>query len=343
METARLVTRLEVGPRGVHMKDYITTARGRVVRARVGGGTRGKVTGFSRQSRMRLFKVMSGIALGGDVRFLTLTVGRQWEWEEAAGWFEQWRRKVQKRYPWLGFIWRREAQERGAPHWHLIGWGWRKRGENICGIWHSILKRNGWSGSAPEAILRRSATLLPVAKLTEGGVMSYVGKYIGKLSSQGEGRAWGFVSRKNIPFQTKVMHVDARALEEALQGNEKGDTLENVGTLVFRSPEGLAQRIQEAGEMVWEMEKNGIFRIRRVGNSVLQRQKALWEAPVDGWERHDWCASVRYPADGRRRKRGDRSGGWDCASGNAERKSGVWERWSDLLSSPEGCSLSHES
>lgn len=100
-------------------------------RRKVGGGLRGDVVGFSKESRLRLMKTLAK-ARSLPKWFVTLTYPSAYpaayEAKEDCKRFldnlSQWHRNNGKR---LFVIWRLEFQSRGAPHFHLLMWSdWEK-------------------------------------------------------------------------------------------------------------------------------------------------------------------------------------------------------------------------
>lgn len=94
---------------------------------------RGAITSFSASSRRRLLRLLSTVQTSRlpPARFVTLTFHRPPEdWHACALAFRQWMRRQNALY-----IWRLEAQERGAPHYHLIIW---------CEHWNSAEAESTW-------------------------------------------------------------------------------------------------------------------------------------------------------------------------------------------------------
>jgi hypothetical protein len=91
---------------------------------RVGGGIRGVISGFSRQSRQRLREVLLTGDWSLDWFFVTLTYPGEWSPD-----CKDWHRNLHTFYMALmreygqgatGAFWRMERQKRGAPHFHLM-------------------------------------------------------------------------------------------------------------------------------------------------------------------------------------------------------------------------------
>jgi len=89
--------------------------------AGVGGGTRGRIHGWSMASRRRLREAMVKYSPPDDWPLLAVTLtipGPAMSLSESKLLFEKWRKRIEYR----GFtgIWRIEVQGRGQFHWHLI-------------------------------------------------------------------------------------------------------------------------------------------------------------------------------------------------------------------------------
>lgn len=133
---------------------------------------RGKITGFSPASRRRALRLLSTLRTSQlpPARFVTLTWHRPPDrWLADARAFLQWIRRRDGRY-----FWRLEAQQRGAPHLHLIVW---------CKDWNEHEAREHWSRIAAhgsEAHLEHGYD--ESAMESYGQVFAYVSKYIAKRS-----------------------------------------------------------------------------------------------------------------------------------------------------------------
>jgi hypothetical protein len=82
---------------------------------------RGNVTSFSQKSRKRLLEIIARLNDVKQALFVTLTYGQKFPSEAAANKdLKAFIRKLRFIWPRIGVIWRRELQQRGAPHFHLI-------------------------------------------------------------------------------------------------------------------------------------------------------------------------------------------------------------------------------
>lgn len=86
-----------------------------------GGGKRGEIATFSRQSRYRLFRLLHTLRFR-TFSFVTLTYGNTFPEDprQAKVHLKAFRRATERRWGAIRAIWRMEFQERQAPHFHII-------------------------------------------------------------------------------------------------------------------------------------------------------------------------------------------------------------------------------
>jgi len=185
------------------------------------GGKRGKVTEFSDRSRKRLTRLLHRLSPAWGV-FITLTVADASVEPQRAKrrlWLvTRWLRK-------LGFdaiVWKQEFQARGAVHFHLLAFAWRRRPPWV----EKDVLANKWG-----------LGFVDVSFFDRGRVLAYVAKYVRKpaalppegasptavppadpvdlthadISEQEEahpGRYWGIVGRQNLMW-AEVILLDA--------------------------------------------------------------------------------------------------------------------------------------
>ncbi|MDP8267364.1 MAG: hypothetical protein P9L97_01430 [Candidatus Tenebribacter davisii] len=96
------------------------------------GGTRQAIITFTARSRKNLIDKLSSldrdIITSSGAAFLTLTYANRYPTDKDAkihlrSFMRRLERVVGRK---LGFVWRLESQERGAPHFHLLIFGWKK-------------------------------------------------------------------------------------------------------------------------------------------------------------------------------------------------------------------------
>lgn len=86
-----------------------------------GGGERGKIVGFSPASRRRLLHLFARLNPSRTRSvFLTLTFAAIPTTEDATRAFRRLKERIRRKFPRASFIWRKEPQERGSWHYHLI-------------------------------------------------------------------------------------------------------------------------------------------------------------------------------------------------------------------------------
>lgn len=192
------------------------------LKGRASGGIRGRITEFSRGSRKRMLEFVNSIDQAavpvGRLLFVTLTYPGQ----DVEAWGQPWPKRPEQ---WEGHlkafgkrlerflrsevpaIWKKEFQQRGAPHFHLLLLVPAGRSLDELRAWVSL----NWYevvGSGQETH-RASGTQVDRVN-TWRGVMSYAAKYLGKSSrlvdqETGEiravGRFWGVWRREGFPVQ----------------------------------------------------------------------------------------------------------------------------------------------
>lgn len=175
-----------------------------------GGGKRGRISGFSRQSRRRLLYLMASL----DTRelslplFVTLTYPGE-DWERYGGEAKTVKRHLDKLGHWIKYhhpqasaIWRQEFQKRGAPHFHLLVFGVDFIGCNVLAYeWYKII------GS--EQLSHLMAGVQVKACKTWRHATGYVSKYMGKVEEFNDsgvaihsrpGRLWGVWRSELLPI-----------------------------------------------------------------------------------------------------------------------------------------------
>lgn len=175
-----------------------------------GGGIRGKVQGFSKQSRLRLMKLVSAVRKDELPVFITLTYPGEFsndpqEWKKnLKNFVARLGRKYKGRD--LAVMWKLEPQKRGAPHFHLLVWGFAK--VDLTTGWLNLLSwvSNAWYEVVGSADKKHLAAGTKVEKIrSRNGCMFYTSKYLAKIEDgiwEGLdiGRIWGVYFRQNLPM-----------------------------------------------------------------------------------------------------------------------------------------------
>lgn len=198
---------------------------------RQGGGLRGRIHEFSRQSRSRLLRLLGSINRteydAEQVLFITLTYHRSWPEnpDEQYAQLRAWHKRLERTYGDLPMIWRKEWQDRGAPHWHLIVFTPAEIAPQEGHDWHFLTAASeAWvdlvarDGDNRGWMLRRAVDARVTASWK--GAMSYAAKhmrYISKKeavqprSEDGEllptGRLWGTLKRQRLPITHETHRV----------------------------------------------------------------------------------------------------------------------------------------
>jgi len=181
--------------------------RGAGIGGRRGGGIRGRVEGFSRQSRKRLLDWLNMIETGelSSGLFLTLTYPDVFPTDP-----QRWKRdldvflkRLKRQYPGAVCVWRLEWKERlsgenvgkVAPHFHIIALGIPRMSLRWLSVsWFETVgsgdDRHLGAGTQAQRIRHRR------------GIMYYAAKYMAKVAESPDfwtGRVWGIVGRDLLP------------------------------------------------------------------------------------------------------------------------------------------------
>lgn len=169
---------------------------------------RGKVRGFSNQSKIRMLKKLGGVnakKLGLLPLFVTLTYPSEWvddskEWKRQ---LEAFRMRVERKWGKFAIVWKLEYQKRGAPHWHML---WYKEFSSAELI---ILRRwlsRVWFVLVKSGDYKHLSAGTRVERLRDAnGVQYYCAKYIGKVTGETplNGRHWGVWNWSLMPVDVK--------------------------------------------------------------------------------------------------------------------------------------------
>jgi len=173
-----------------------------------GGGKRGAVRLFSRQSRKRLLNLMGMIKRVEKPIFVTLTYPLEFS-NESSDWkidLEKFHKRMLRKFEKVSMVWKLEPQRRGAPHYHILVWG----------VGYANLRNytsKCWYEAVGSGDLKHLAAGVRVEKIRDwNGMMSYASKYLGKVLDEEKlkvlgwdrpGRFWGVKGRKFLPVAIK--------------------------------------------------------------------------------------------------------------------------------------------
>jgi hypothetical protein len=189
----------------------------------VGGGKRGKINGFSRGSRYRLMQTIAKVQRDAELPlFLTLTYPDDFpNPAESKEHLEIFIKRVRRRFPRAGMIWKLEPQMRGAPHYHWLVWGVSMLDlmKFVPRAWFEIAgggdpKHLAWHKGECGHGNKHCVSEVRSFK----GVWFYAAKYLGKTfevagwNNNWTGRYWGVISKENIPFGDLRQLVVTRSL-----------------------------------------------------------------------------------------------------------------------------------
>ena len=175
----------------------------------VGGGKRGKINSYSAAARRRFLRKFGKVKRDEELPcFATLTYHDKYPSpRESKDHLDIFQKRFHRKFPKAGVFWKLEPQERGAPHFHFSIWGvdlsdlrafipacWSSivdPDDGLLYLWHLGKLGNGNRHCVQQAYSFR-------------GVLSYMGKYLGKAFKiadwEDTGRFWGVWYPENIPF-----------------------------------------------------------------------------------------------------------------------------------------------
>lgn len=175
---------------------------------RRGGGNRGGITSFSRQSRMRLLKAVCRLELvPEECLFVTLTYPKVFpsDAETIKRDYETFVKRLRRSMPEISGYSKVEPQKRGAPHWHLLLFGNGLSPEQlrvlrkwVAHTWFEVV------GSGDEKHLK-AGTQVKIPQ-TIKGTLAYLSKYLGKVCDglPNGMRYWRVINRQALPWSEKV-------------------------------------------------------------------------------------------------------------------------------------------
>lgn len=183
----------------------IKVVKPRISVKQAGGGIRGRVSGFSKNSRRRLMRTLGQVDKEEMPVFVTLTYPGEWDPN-----YKTWKRDLDRflkrlvyKFEGVSGVWKLEPQKRGAPHYHLIIWGanYGRLLRFVADAWYQVV------GSGDNRHLLAGTRVEMVRSWK--GVMSYSAKYLGKVVEMPDGwenvgRYWGVFSRAAIPWAVLV-------------------------------------------------------------------------------------------------------------------------------------------
>jgi hypothetical protein len=185
-----------------------------------GGGTRSKVSGFSRASRTNLLRRLASNNRStfrdfkGRIIFVTLTYPGEYPEDPVLckGYLKALRRRLQRKFGDFAAFWRLGIQRRGAWHFHLllfVGPSFGPIGELrrfISSSWYEV------TGKVSEGHLRTGTRVEAVKRWKQA--TSYVERYMAKPEEFPEGlqtgRVWGVWNAEHLPVQWETAQVNLR-------------------------------------------------------------------------------------------------------------------------------------
>lgn len=171
-----------------------------------GGGERGEIGTFSRQSRKRLLQLFASIDESAVVRrsvFITLTYHLKYP-STPEGWYAHlaaFLNRLEYKYKKAATIWRLDFQARGAPHYHLLVCNEPWIDKDLVSRW--------WAEIAHEESCYQGEYATNCQRpYSWRHACSYVAKYMAKPSTTAlptrTGRFWGVSRKKLLPVHTQT-------------------------------------------------------------------------------------------------------------------------------------------
>lgn len=176
---------------------------------------RGDITGFSEDARRRLRDRLHAMKRDASGLFVTLTYHEHLPTpEEAHEDLDNFGRWVQRHFPGTCIVWKKEPQDRGWPHFHMLITGVEYIPvQRMAGAWHSITEETSIQH-------RKSGVDVEPMVNEDGKLQNYFAKYMAecydgwpaimghrmenavaaKAWSDRTGRWWGVIGRDNFPW-----------------------------------------------------------------------------------------------------------------------------------------------
>lgn len=184
-----------------------------------GGGSRGDVTVFSPQSRLRLLRLLASVsppAVNGfrhRCSFLTLTTKAHLHPRQFKTYMRAFFKRLGRKAPRLAIVWRLEYQKRGAPHVHLIVYNAPFMDKKwIQEIWGEIVGQARpftriESIKSYKHLMAYASKYAAKVDVRGFNTVTYLaeGEGVSKYGSQTAGRVWGVYNRLCLPFADKVV------------------------------------------------------------------------------------------------------------------------------------------
>jgi hypothetical protein len=167
---------------------------------------RGKCMMMSPKSRRGIMNLVSTLIRTIIPLFVTLTYPDNYpSARDSKKHLDNFIKRLKRKYPNCGYIWKLELQKRGAPHFHIFLWGLSGKRSS----WYD------WMSTAWYEVVKSGDPLHEIwgVKVEEirsyNGVRSYVSKYIAKKDEtevpEGLGRSWGYGGK--IPISDKEEYL----------------------------------------------------------------------------------------------------------------------------------------
>lgn len=168
---------------------------------------RGDITEFSRKSRRRMLLYLNRCDFSATrTSFLTLTFKSIPTIEAATQSFQKFMKRLRRAFPACAGIWRKEFQERGAAHYHVLlvnvpYVGWR----SILRTWRECTPDGGGSIhikllKSHRAIIGYVSKYIAKAPEADSTTLLDVSPYLTAPQKPSIGRSWGWINRAGLPL-----------------------------------------------------------------------------------------------------------------------------------------------
>jgi hypothetical protein len=175
-----------------------------------GTAKRGNIRVMSRKSRNRLIDLFARIdGRGCQIKFVTLTFGGTPTHQEAYACLRRFLERLRRKHPEVALVWRKELQDRGAIHYHLLIYHMPYYPQRaLQRVWTDVTGEN--------------LSIVDIRAVYNDAMASrYVSKYIAKVDdreassledvpylhadeNQSSGRWWGVHNAANLPMATRL-------------------------------------------------------------------------------------------------------------------------------------------
>jgi len=243
-------------------------------------GKRGKVYEFSRRSRLRLLRLFATLD-NAPAMFTTLTYGQKYPTPSLAKkHLTALFKRLQRVNPDASMVWRIELQQRGAPHWHCIIYGFKYISfDTLRSMWLSIIGDEYANKTKSGAIKCPSIKVLKMTGIRHVG--TYLAKYLAKMPAPtvpDASTGTGTVNLDDVPYLDGAL--DAPPPIGRHWGVMGADKLPYAQKIIVEVPEDMPQSVSH--KLIYDYKRvmrrhwRGVNRYGGAGASVFTRDNLSW-------------------------------------------------------------------